>query len=74
MGQSNKNYIMTHGVSGVDWSFYKLRCLSTCMKCICSFGKTLGSTFKLVVKRFALLFHRNLEASAFYSFRIIRKR
>jgi len=21
--QSNKNYIMTHGVSGVDWRFYK---------------------------------------------------
>jgi hypothetical protein len=21
--QSNKNYIMTHGVSGVDWCFYK---------------------------------------------------
>ena len=21
--QSNKNYILTHGVSGVDWSFYK---------------------------------------------------
>jgi hypothetical protein len=22
-GESNKNYIMTHGVSGVDWRFYK---------------------------------------------------
>jgi integrase len=22
-GQSNKNYILTHGVSGVDWRFYK---------------------------------------------------
>jgi len=21
--QSNKNYILTHGVSGVDWRFYK---------------------------------------------------
>jgi hypothetical protein len=21
--QSNKNYLMTHGVSGVDWRFYK---------------------------------------------------
>jgi hypothetical protein len=21
--QSNKNYILTHGVSGVDWLFYK---------------------------------------------------
>jgi hypothetical protein len=21
--QSNKKYILTHGVSGVDWSFYK---------------------------------------------------
>ena len=22
-GQSNKNYVLTHGVSGVDWRFYK---------------------------------------------------
>jgi hypothetical protein len=22
-GQSNKNYVMTHSVSGVDWRFYK---------------------------------------------------
>lgn len=21
--QSNKNYIMTHGVSGIDWNYYK---------------------------------------------------
>jgi hypothetical protein len=21
--QSNKNYVLTHGVSGVDWRFYK---------------------------------------------------
>ena len=23
MDQSNKNYILTHGVKRVDWSFYK---------------------------------------------------
>gem|GEM_PF-6372638 len=23
VGQSNKNYILTHGVSRVDWRFYK---------------------------------------------------
>jgi len=26
--QSNKNYILTHGVSGVDWRFYKSPCPS----------------------------------------------
>ncbi|MGZ4881581.1 MAG: hypothetical protein ACXV7G_11040, partial [Halobacteriota archaeon] len=40
--QSNRAYILTHGVSGVDWSHSSTHCRSTCMIHIYNIGVTSG--------------------------------